>query len=562
MAEWTLGLGGSDHDFSAALMYGSDIRVAIEQERLTRKKHSRPVWFESPVRESIEYCLTAEGITINDVRSVVSSDQLPLRIRHELKSHDVLLFPHHLCHAASAYMMLPTDANAGIIVYDGYGSTFVPKVHDPVRSLRETFSFFLFESSEYRCLGQTFGEALREDDYPICVTNSVGLLYELVTAKLGYEPLDSGKTMGLSSYGVPRYLDRIERFIGYGSTLSACFECSIDDPLLSDELERILIEGKNTFSVKADLAATAQAIVNKTLLHCAQLLRHHPIEHLCVAGGCGLNTVANTFLVNHLEDNVPVFIPPHAGDSGLGFGALWLKHVARDHNASELTFRGSSAMPGLARPGRLYSREECRVAAQQYYPRVALDASVRSASDLARVIADRAVVGVFHGGSEVGPRALGGRSIMADAQSVHVREVINRTMKRREPFRPLAPIILHSRYDDYFFDGRAADPFMLKVARIRDRCRTEAPAIVHVDDTARVQVVDDQNGDPFLVELLLAFSRTTGRNILLNTSFNRRGEPLVETPLDAIDAFLGLNLDGLYLEGDFYRAVAPTSPRT
>jgi len=132
------------------------------------------------------------------------------------------------------------------------------------------------------------------------------------------------------------------------------------------------------------------------------------------------------------------------------------------------------------------------------------------------------------------------------------REKINRLIKKREPFRPLAPMVLRSNYDNYFLDRRYADPFMLKVSRVTDRCLREAPAVVHVDGTARVQVIDD-DGDPFLVELLNVYRQETGVGVLLNTSFNRRDEPIVESPSDAIDAFLGMSLDGLYLNGSFFR---------
>jgi carbamoyltransferase len=177
-----------------------------------------------------------------------------------------------------------------------------------------------------------------------------------------------------------------------------------------------------------------------------------------------------------------------------------------------------------------------------------------SGRDVARTVAAGEIVAVFNGGSEIGPRALGGRSLIADPASAMVREKINRVIKQREPYRPLAPIVLSSHYDDYFEDRRNADPFMLKLARARERCLREAPAAVHVDGTARVQIVPD-DGDPFLVELLRGFHEQTGRALLLNTSFNRRGEPIVESPLDAVDAFLGMGLDGLYLEGEFYRGV-------
>ena len=559
MSEWVLGLGGSDHDFSAALMRDSDIRVAIEQERLTRRKHAITFWFESPLRQAIEYCLAAEGVSMFEVGRIVSSDLLPTRVRHDFRELGLREFPHHLCHAASAYMMLPPGSKAGVLVYDGYGSIRGPVDGDPFRNLRETFSFFLFGPDGYECIGRTVGLGYVEhDDFPTGVTNSVGMLYELVTAVLGYDIMDSGKTMGLSSHGVPRYLEALERFVSYGDDPSDCFRCATDDRALEATLEQILLSGHNGFGVKADLAASLQALMNKTLLHCEQFFRGHDIEYLCLAGGCALNTVANSFLVGHSKLGVPVIIPPHCDDSGLAFGALWLEQFARGGAPPELTFRGHAVSPALSRPGRSYTREECRAAVQEFYPRLALDASVASARDLARVIAAGGIVGVLNGGAEIGPRALGGRSIIADPCSAMMREKINRVIKGREPFRPLAPIVLRSRYDDYFFDTRQADPFMLKVARARERCLREAPAVVHVDGTARVQVVTE-DGDLFLIELLRAFEEETGTAILLNTSFNRRGEPIVESPLDAVDAFLGMGLDGLYLEGEFYRSVGSTN---
>jgi carbamoyltransferase len=326
-------------------------------------------------------------------------------------------------------------------------------------------------------------------------------------------------------------------------------------------IEMLLLDGKGSFKVKADLAASLQAITNKTLLHCASFFRNYSIDVLCLSGGCALNTVANSFLVANSTLQVPIVIPPHSGDSGIALGALWLEQFRRNGSAPHFTFRGQPLSPAISRPGRSYSKEERQSAVQQYYPRVALDASIITAVDLAHVIADGAIVGLFNKGSEIGPRALGGRSIIADPRSVMTREKINRLIKGREPYRPLAPIVLESKYDEYFLDDRNADPFMLKIAQVSEACRKLAPAVVHVDGTARVQVIPG-DGDPFLIELLQEFERITGLGILINTSFNRRGEPIVESPVDAVDAFLGMGLDGLYLDGEFYRPVGPTNPST
>lgn len=561
MPRVVIGLGGSDHDFAAALMRDRDIRVAIEQERLSRSKHGVVSWFVDPLKLPIEYCLKAESLTLDDVESFVSSDLLPQRSRFDFRDRQLHLYPHHLCHAASAYMMLPTRSRAAVLVYDGFGSVDgTPVDNDTLRSRRETFSFFIFGPDGHRTLGQTFGLGFNEqDDFPVGVTNSIGMLYELVTVALGYGEMDSGKTMGLAAHGSPRYQAMLEQFVKYGDSPSECFSCATDDPELALAVERVLASGRNEFAVRADLAASVQAVVNATLLHCSKFFAGQSVDALCVSGGCALNTVANSFLVEHSTLAVPICIPPHCGDAGVAFGALWLERLGTDGAATDLTFRGRPVSPGLARPGRCYQREECRRAAQDFYPRLASDASVLSPADLAKQLAAGAVVGVVNGGSEIGPRALGGRSILANPCSAATRERVNRFLKKREPFRPLGPLVLRSFYDDYFFDPRQADPFMLKVSRVRERCLREAPAVVHVDGTARVQVVDDGD-DPFLVELLHAFHKETGTPILLNTSFNRRGEPIVETPSDAFDAFLGMGLDGLYVGGEFYRAADRARP--
>jgi len=555
LSHWHMGLGGSDHDFSAALAFGTDIRVAIEQERLSRRKHGLSFWYQSPVDLAIDYCLNAEGISMTEIETIVSSDLLPARVRHELRNKTLRLFPHHLCHAASAYMMLPLGSKAGVLVYDGFGSTRGPSADDPLRNLRETFSFFLFGPSSFECLGQTVGLGYVEhDDFPTGVTNSIGMLYELVTAILGYDPMETGKTMGLASHGSPRYLEDLEQFVTYGECISNCFECRTDDPALEAMLEQILLSRQASFSVKADLASSVQALTNKTLVKCGDLFKKYDIDCLCISGGCGLNTVANSFLVKHMMEDIPIVIPPHCGDSGLAFGALWLEEFEAFRSAPRMTFRGDNVNPVLARPGRCYTRDECNQAVQQFYPRLVRDSSVLLARDLARIIAGGEIVAVFNGRSEIGPRALGGRSILADPRLAMTREKVNRLIKEREPFRPLAPILLEAHYDEYFFDYRCADPFMLKIADARERCLREAPAVVHFDGTARVQVVTSL-GDPFLIELLTAFYDLTGVGLLLNTSFNRKGEPIVESPGDAIDAFLGMKLDGLFLEGEFYRPV-------
>jgi len=410
--DWILAIGGSEHDLSAALARGCDIRVAIEQERLSRRKHGMAHWYESPVTRSIEYCLADQDIDLRQVTRAVSSDSVPARIHRDLCGLELRQFPHHLCHAAAAAMMLPADSRAGILVYDGYGSIRGPAPESPLRNLRETFSFYTFAPEGYRCLGSTFGLAyIEQDEFPIGVTNSIGMLYELVTGLLGYDLMDSGKTMGLSSYGVPRYLDVLERFVRFGDSPSSCFYCASDDPDLTSIVGGILRNGRGSFAVRADLAASTQMLVHKTLLHCLQFFRELPLDYLCISGGCGLNTVANGFLVQHGSLEVPLLIPPHCGDAGLGLGALWLDQLDELGVSPTFTFNGDPVGPALSRPGRRYSLHERREAVLEFYPKLVFDSSVVSPDDLARVLARGEIIGLFNGRSENGnPRDCNGSS--------------------------------------------------------------------------------------------------------------------------------------------------------
>jgi carbamoyltransferase len=562
MTDWVLALGGSNHDFSCALMRGHDIVVGIEEERLSRRKHGQAHFYENPVLRSMRYCLDAGGITLDDVSAIVSSDLLPARVRYELGNRPPKLYPHHLCHAASVAMLLPPRSTAAILIYDGAGSILArePECDGmPARNRRETFTFYLYDPPHFHTLGQTTGTGVFEaDEFPISLTNSIGLLYEFVTALIGFHHMDAGKTMGLAAHGTPRHLPLFMQFVRFGNTPDDCFACDIENPALRDALEGVLADSGGSFAAKADLAASVQELVNRTLAHCVSLFGTYDYDWLCLAGGCALNTVATSALIETQPKDVPVRVPAHSGDAGLAFGALLLYALEREPSGTALTFRGGALYPDLARPGRRYSCEETLAAAARFYPRLAQDASVSRPADLARLLATGDIIGIVNGASEIGPRALGGRSILADPRKASTRETINRRIKGREPFRPLAPIVLASAYETFFTDPRQADSCMLKVARANDHCRRVAPSVVHVDGTARVQIVDEVNGDPFLIELLRAFADITELPMLLNTSFNRRGEPIVETPADAIEAFLAMKLDGLYLDGLYYRTAGET----
>jgi len=551
-SDWVMGFGGSDHDYSAALMHGTDIQIAIEAERVTRVKYGKPAWFEDPLAPCAAHCLEVAGVAREEVTRTVSSDFLPQRTidRWSIKTHN-----HHRCHAASAVMLLPPDVRACVLVYDGAGSTTTAPSGAGASADYETFSFYEYVDGQLTLLGSTSGERYHE---PLNLveggTNSMGQLYELVTMLIGFDQLEAGKTMGLAGWGSPRLADDLMRHIRFGEDLEQVFSF---DPY-SDEVQALLREHLerhgHSFSAKADMAASVQEILTRCLLHCYGLVAEREFEVFALAGGCALNTVANGVLAKRLGEGRRLLVPAHAGDAGIALGSLWLDAVSRSDEPVELTLRGRPLMPALARPGRTYPAERIRRSAAAALSRSAEDPTVTGPESLARVLSAGALVGVFNGSSEIGPRALGGRSLLADPREARMKERINRTVKHREPFRPLAPIVLEERYDEYFAPRAAANPFMLVVADASERCRREAPAVVHVDGSARVQLLPEAS-DEFLERLLREFHALTGVGVLLNTSFNRRGEPIVETPEEAVSAFLEMGLDGLWMDGTYVYAL-------
>lgn len=550
MTGWTIGIGGSDHDFSAVLARDGDIRVAIEQERISRIRYSETTWFRDPIAAPVDYCLASEGISLEDIETLVGTDTLPARIRSQWRGRSIELYPHHLCHAASAYLMLPPATRAGILVYDGYGSIDRERMANG-KPRRETVSLWRFTVDGPERVGSAWGvSTVEDDDFPLCVDNSVGMFYEMVTGMLGYGPMDAGKTMGLAAFGTHCHVEMLEQFIEYRDDPADCFRCDLSNPDFAQEIDRALLAKGGGFAARADLAASAQLVVERSLAHFLGFLDGLDLDTVAISGGCALNSVANGHLASQLHR--PLFVPPYSGDAGLGFGALWVHARRETGDNPHFSFRGAPTNPGLSRPGRRYETDAIADAVAGAYPRLARDASVSSPSDLAQLLAQGAVIGVFNGSSEFGPRALGGRSLIADPRNSGVRERINREIKGREPFRPLAPMVLASRSEAYFGEHHG-DAFMLNVVEVTLRGQRAAPAATHVDGSARVQCVDDAEGDPFLVQLLQAFEQLTGVGMLLNTSFNRRGEPIIETPADAVDAFIGMRLDGLYLQGEFYR---------
>ncbi len=547
-----IGLGGSNHDLSAALVTDWDLTVAVEQERLTRRKHGAAFWFQNPVQRSIDYCLDAANLSPNDISEFVSSDLLPARAMTTESGRSVRTYPHHLCHAASVALMVPLDSRAVVLVADGMGGITQPRESDDHSNIRETFSFFQYREGELTRLGGTVGESLFEhDDYPSGCTNSIGKFYEVVTHSLGFEAMQEGKTMGLAAFGSPRFMPMLREFFTLGNDLDACFSCDPIGSGLVDAIERALFTERGSFDCRADMAASAQKVFEDVLLHAQSMVLQQDTDMFLFAGGCALNTVCNGRLSGALDGKASFLAPPHSSDAGVGLGAAWL--AQRDHfgKAQPFTVRGDEPTLHIGRLGVNYDAASIKQSVNAAYPRLASDLGHSSAEGIAQLLKDGKVIGFFEGRSEFGPRALGGRSLLCDPGSATARERINRDIKYREPFRPLAPIVPEDCFANYFEPADAMDRFMLRVANAKPDTRKLAPAAVHVDGTARVQAVSKAVA-PLLHAVLTEFGRLSGYPILINTSFNGRGEPIVETPDDAISAYFSLGLDALVLDGQVY----------
>ncbi|MFH8477122.1 carbamoyltransferase [Streptomyces sp. NPDC018000] len=547
----TLGLGGSNHDFSASLVENGEIVVGIEEERLTRRKYAVNV--NSLANQCWRYCLTTHGARLADVEAIVADDTLLPSCYFPFRSRTTLI-RHHMAHAASAFYPSPFPESA-ILVVDGAGSLFEGKGV-------ETLSMSVGNGTEITEISKVYGtnwstDGLREAKVYQAgdSDHSLGFMYKAVSKAIGftlYEEgawylTEDGKTMGLAPYGTDRYQAVFRRHLEL--LPDGRYELHLKDGGLLSFVEHALdgFEGEERFARGADLAWAAQDLLETAVLHAANWLHTETgLSRLCLAGGVVLNSVANGKILR----NTPfteVFAQPAAGDNGCAVGcAYYGYHVLGEQPRP----RGPKAPKTAPRPqshsylGRSYSTEEIQAA---------LDASglpyrrvERQARLAAELLPQGALIGWFTGGSEFGPRALGHRSILADPRRAEMKDILNSKVKHREAFRPFAPAVLSHRASEYF-DLDIESPYMLIVAPVREEKQQEVPAITHVDGTARVQTLTPEANGAFY-ELVERFCELTSVPVVLNTSFNDRGEPIVETPEEALAFYGKSQLDYLFLE--------------
>lgn len=541
-----LGLGGSNHDFSAAIVEDGVIRVAVEDERVQRVKWGLNDWHARPAHDAARYCVEAAGIEFDDLTGIFCCDDLE-RPSEWIDWSRVEFVNHHLAHAAASYFTFPHE-RATLVVIDGHGS---PIGETASGYEVETFSLGWAKGSELSLHTLQSGVQKKTSSSWRHVTqNSVGWFYSIVAMAIGLGDRGEGKAMGLAAYGEPRFLNQLRGFADLGADGRFTF-----DPYdgIYDWLTATLAAHPHSMQVRADLAYAAQEIFTETVVAVAkEAYRQAPCPVLSFGGGCALNTLANSRILKETKfDEVAVF--PASGDSGLAVGASFYgAHTRLGQPRGPVTpgWRGRAVYTG-----RGYTGAEIDAALAD--SPVAISRPQAMVDEVAQALVAGEIIAVCRGASEFGPRALGNRSLLASPASRQMRDYINVNIKERESFRPLAPAVPIEDVDRYF-EGVAESPFMLLVGRVRDEARDLLAAVTHVDGTARVQTVRRED-NPFLYQLLCTVGELAGVPVLLNTSLNLRGEPMVETPADALALFVQRPIDGLVLGDRLVRKYSPWS---
>ena len=554
MARPTYVLGtGLSHNGSAVLLKDGRVCVGIEKERLTRRKHDG-----GNDNEAIRYCLEAEGIGLADLALVVQSANFEVPERGRYKGRrlfadadhpPVISISHHLAHAWSVAGTSPFDACA-ILVVDGCGSpieqctdlaglTLPADVTCRAPGLWcEKDSFYRFDGCDVLPLAKDFSPMACGVAGGLgmqTTRHSIGGFYSAVSHYVFGNLDDVGKLMGLAPYGRA------------GAVRERAFAVRDGRIFVEEEWKRGLNRPcsgyaafRADFQYYADIAFWAQREVEGAIaaLFCERLARF-PAERVGYAGGVALNAVANARL---LEDSVvsQLYVEPAAGDNGIALGCAyygWLRELGQAKAAHD----GSTCF------GRVYQAEQV-VAALAGAPGswTISEPGAALSEQVAGLLAEGKTVGWFQDGSEFGPRALGRRSILAHPGLPGMGDHINAAIKFREDFRPFAPAVLPDQAAEWFESGRES-PYMILVDRTRLERREALVNVTHVDGTARVQTIDP-GWNPAFHRLVEAFHRRTGIPVLLNTSFNRRGMPIVETPAEAVELFAETALDALVLQ--------------
>lgn len=551
-----LGVNAASHNTSAALLVGGRLVAFAEEERFNREKYTMAF-----PQGAVDFCLRHAGVTPEQVDVIAFAGSPRAEVLHcavDLARHwgrpwyrrwlrnQILVtglykpwkqvraaralsgfdgavehHDHHLCHASSAFHCSPYE-EAAVLTVDAQGDGVATGL--------------------YVGRGDKL-ERVRTWGFP---EHSLGHFYDCVGEWLGFRPVrDAGKVMGLASFGDPSATRaQFERFVHFGDGGEVRFDV---DWLKyetgrrgSRRLEELFgparrADESHTDSRFADVAAGAQAVIEEAVSHLARHAREVTgLDRLCLAGGVALNSVANgkVALEGIFED---VWVQPAAYDGGLSLGAAQLAWLARG-GRREFVMEHAYWGPDTVDDEVLTALRRCKAEWRE------VDDPAVAAAEL---VAANKIVGWYQGRAEVGPRALGHRSILANPTHPAMKDVVNLYVKHREPFRPFAPSCTLEEADRWFERG-GASPFMLKVWNVREGCKERLPAITHIDGTARLQTVDGVH-NPLYHRMLREIGKRTGIPCSMNTSFNIRGEPIVNSPLEALQCYFSTGLDALVI---------------
>lgn len=590
---YILGISAFYHDSAACLLKDGEIMAAAQEERFTRKKHDN----DFP-RNSIQYCLNEAMIKTSEIKSVVFYEKpflkferlietylafaprgfksfakaMPIWVKDKLFQkyalikelnrtlgdninwRERLLFSeHHLSHAASAFYPSPFE-NSAVITLDGVGEW-------------TTTSLAVGKGKDLKVIKEIY--------FP----HSLGLLYSAFTYYTGFK-VNSGeyKVMGLAPYGDPKYAGLIKKKLikiaddGSFQLDMSYFDYATGLKMTNKKFDTLFggpprSVDSNVTQREMDLAASVQKVTEEIMVKMASsIAKETGQRNLCLAGGVALNCVANGVLLREkIFDNI--WIQPAAGDAGGALGAslsAWYLH----HNKKRKITTGKDSMKG-SYLGPEFSNNQIEVELKKLGARFQKLTKEVLIDSVAKALSAQKAIGWMQGRMEFGPRALGGRSIIADPRSSFMQKQLNMKVKYRESFRPFAPSILFEDVSEWF-DHNGDSPYMLFVANIkRDKrltltkkeqslfgieklnvARSLVPAVTHVDYSARIQTVHlDTN--PLYHEVITRFKKKTGCPMVVNTSFNVRGEPIVCTPADAFKCFMGTELDILVI-GEYF----------
>lgn len=574
---YILGINAFHGDASACILKDGVLIAAAEEERFLRVKH----WAGFP-KESISYCLNEAGISLSEVSAVaINSDPKAnyfrkiihiLRYRVDLamvkdrlinsKARKTLIqsledsFPdqkfrgeiryinHHMAHLASAFFVSPYEESA-VVSIDGFGD---------------------FSSG---CWGVGHGSKIMLGG-SVYYPHSLGAFYQAITQFIGFPNYgDEYKVMGLAPYGSPKYLEKMREIVrlkkdgSYKLNLKyfifhkekVAYEWNNGSPsvgkLFSNALEDLLGKARQKddelTQFHKDIAASAQAMFEEALFHMLNKLSDTTgLDSICLAGGCGNNSVANGKIRAHTKFK-NVYIAASAGDAGGAIGAAYvLYHEDNERNVIKTAMEHAYLGPYYSNK-QIAELIECQSKnlPNSEFSIIKTDSFDDLIKRTATAITEGKVVGWFQGRMEWGPRALGNRSILGDPRRADMKEILNLKIKRRESFRPFAPSILRECVSDWFEDDDEV-PFMMKVFPVKPEKRSEIEAVTHVDGSGRLQTVYEKT-NPRYHALISEFYTMTGVPILLNTSFNEN-EPVVCQPQEALNCFLRTKMDFLVLE--------------